>query len=674
MRRALIAAVVAFLCSLSLHAADLTNVAALAEAYEHPALAPAAKVQGLSIGIGNMTFELTSGSASAVSAGGQIVGLYFIGTGKYTYQTAEPVEAPLVVMESKKILGSAAEKQGDALTIQADFTELYLLTGGVPLTDLKAGDGESLDERFKKHQEKFAHARLTPSSHLLIRQRLDRPVLPVAVAEIDAAEAAVYIYDTVEAKSEALLGFTHHRGMAVRELSEAWFPAIVSEQPIGRNRRSFVDPPYLLSDLDYTLTAGDGDSATLSVTETIQPRSIPQDAYRFNLLSNVWDTNGRSREFHLLSVKDEAGHDMAYHFAKNSLIVGLPQKTNAPFKLHFEITGDFLFHPHADSFWELGTEPWFPQPGLNGQYYTVHSIVKVKQPYTALAPGDTIARTREGDYNVVENRLDKPVQFAVVLAGKYGVSEEKHEDITIRVASYAGQNDAAMKQLSTLAYKMIKFYEPWLGPFPFKEFNIIEIHELGYGQAPPATMFITKEAFNPISSQENQIFSKGINHRFAHEIAHQYWGHVVKMGSVEEQWITEAFAEYSSSLVIKKLKGDGAYASMISTWRANANDAAKVAPIPLANRITIPNDFRSFLDRTFLIYDKGAYLLAVLHKQVGDDKFFTFMRSLQGIFAWKFLTTRDIAKVMQKADDGKDYVPYFERYYWGTEMPVMPKG
>ena len=181
--------------------------------------------------------------------------------------------------------------------------------------------------------------------------------------------------------------------------------------------------------------------------------------------------------------------------------------------------------------------------------------------------------------------------------------------------------------------------------------------------------------FNPLSSQDNQIFSKGINHRFAHEIAHQYWGHVVKMGSIEEQWITEAFAEYSSSLVIKKLKGAGSYDSMLSTWRANANDAAKVSPIPLANRISIPDDPRStFLDRTFLIYDKGAYILAVLHKQVGDDKFFTFMRSLQGIFAWKYLTTSDIAKVMEKVDGGKDYVPFFERYYWGTEMPVMPKG
>src|SRR5260370_25895379 len=151
--------------------------------------------------------------------------------------------------------------------------------------------------------------------------------------------------------------------------------------------------------------------------------------------------------------------------------------------------GSFTCRLRGERCWEYGTAPWFPEPDLNGQYYTIHSIVKVKKPYTAFAPGETIARTQDGDYNVVENKLDKPVQFAVVLAGRYGVSEDKYDDITIRVASYAGQNDRAMKQLSNLAYKIIKFYEPWLGPFPFKEFNIIQIHELGYEQAPPAPLF-----------------------------------------------------------------------------------------------------------------------------------------------------------------------------------------
>src|SRR5258708_30728016 len=49
----------------------------------------------------------------------------------------------------------------------------------------------------------------------------------------------------------------------------------------------------------------------------------------------------------------------------------------------------------SDSFWELGTASWFPQPDLNGQYYTIHSIVKVKQPYTAFARGEGRVRRSE---------------------------------------------------------------------------------------------------------------------------------------------------------------------------------------------------------------------------------------------------------------------------------------
>ena len=49
-----------------------------------------------------------------------------------------------------------------------------------------------------------------------------------------------------------------------------------------------------------------------------------------------------------------------------------------------------------------------------------------------------------------------------------------------------------------MAAEVIAYYEEFLGPFPFPEFNILEINDYGFGQAPPATMFITKEAFDPL--------------------------------------------------------------------------------------------------------------------------------------------------------------------------------
>ena len=71
-----------------------------------------------------------------------------------------------------------------------------------------------------------------------------------------------------------------------------------------------------------------------------------------------------------------------------------------------------------------------------------------------------------------------------------------------------------------MANGIIDYYEYFLGPFPWSEFNIVQINTYGYGQAPPGTMHITNEAFNPTLTEVDQVFSEGINERFAHEIAH----------------------------------------------------------------------------------------------------------------------------------------------------------
>lgn len=652
------------------------TLASLVEIYENPTLGPSIKVDNLSIGVSNLTIELTSGSASPVMAGKEAIGIFFVGNGKYTYTTNDAMEAPVTLFQARKASKIKAEKIDKGVVLTDSFNKMFLRAGGIGLPPLPTVAGASLSTEFTAHRASFKRGRTMPATHLLVRQKMDKPTSPVAWIEFEGDEMSTYMLDTIETRTEGIFELVRIHEMGNPELRAALHPISISEQAVGRNRRDFVDPPYLLTHLGYTLLAEANETAKLDVTETITPRGSAQKSFRFSMHDRVWDSNNRPRNYHVNKVTDEKGQELHFHHDGGSLLVGLPQKQapNTPFKLRFDISGDFLYHPNGDSFWQLGTEPWFPQPDLNGQYYTIHSTVKVRKPWIAFIPGNQIRREAEGDYNVIETKIEKPVQFAVAHAGKYAVSEEKYDDLTIRVASYAGTNDRAMKQLGNLAWKMIKFYEPWLGPFPFKEFNIIEINELGYGQAPPGTMFITKEAFNPTLGDDNQLFSRGINHRFAHEIAHQYWGHVVKMGSLEEQWVTEAFAEYSSSLVIKKLKGEGAYQSMVSTWRANARDAAKVAPIALANRIQNPNDWRqSFIDRTFLLYNKGAYVLAVLHKQLGDQKFHTFLRSLQGFFEWKYLTTQDMARLLQRIDEGKDYMPFFEQYYWGLEMPQVPK-
>jgi aminopeptidase N len=70
------------------------------------------------------------------------------------------------------------------------------------------------------------------------------------------------------------------------------------------------------------------------------------------------------------------------------------------------------------------------------------------------------------------------------------------------------------------------------------------------------------------------------------------------------------------------------------------------------------------------VYEKGALLLAALHKELGDQVFLTFLKSFQKSFRWKFGSTRHVAGLLQFLTK-KDFGPFFEANYWGTGMPPI---
>ena len=405
-----------------------------------------------------------------------------------------------------------------------------------------------------------------------------------------------YVFDAGETRSERLSAL-RSSGSNDREMNKLLFRTALSRQPIARDRRDPLRPRFLLTDVSWEVTASDGKDAKISVIETLVPQERRQTVFRFDLDNTTYTVVGagvlQPRTYRVRSVTDESGKALSFDHRHDEILVALaaPAEPDRPVKIRFEIEGDFLVRPGGDNFWLLGVESWFPQPDLGEQYYTVHSVVKVPRPFVPFASGKTVSRRTEGDFNVLETRVEQPVQFAVVLAGKYDYEEQTKNGVTVRVATYALKNSRAMKQLADLAFSIIEYYEQFLGPFPFPEFNILEINAWGFGQAPPGVMFITKEAFNPLMGEMNQLFSQGINERFAHEIAHQYWGHVVKMPSSEEQWLTESFAEYSAALFLKQFKGNSTYKLLLNHWRTRAAFATDAAPIPLANLVALPNDY-----------------------------------------------------------------------------------
>lgn len=632
--------------------------------------------KGMVLRSGRMVLRVEDGRVAQVRAGTEVVGLFVAGKGTLEYVSTDAVEHPVVNYTAKKNSGLDVTRAEGGLVLTEAFSSALWLASGTPLPALpETADAGSLADDLGKHRERFGNVAQRPVAMDLARARLDAPAQPwVRVEATASGDDLVYLLDGVADRAESLSVASRFQYAAGSGDSRK-FVTVLSEQPVGRDRRQPVPSPYLLTDVDLSLTASDGESAALTVTETFQAVAAQPGVLFLDLYSaiNRRDNHGNvvPKTVRLKGVFDEAGGPVEHVHRDGHLAIRLrePLARGRGTKLRFEIEGDLLYRPGGDNYWELGTEPWFPQPELNCQFYTVHATVKVKKPFVPLVPGTTVRRVEEGDYNLLETRIAKPVQLFVVIAGKYRFEEETKDGLTIRVASYGGPNRMAYRKLLELSRKMIDYYSGFLGAFPFEEFNIVEINAYGYGQAPPAFMFITTEAFNPIQGEVNQIFSQGINERFAHEIAHQWWGHVVKMPSADEQWISESFAEYSAALLIRDLRGRSDYKGLLAHWRRRANEARDVAPVALATRVRARNDLETSWNlRTALLYSKGPLILEALHRELGDRPFLVFLATLQSNLTWRFGPTGLVQQVLN-AVAKKDYGPFLEKYYWGLEMP-----
>ena len=660
--------------SSALFSAQSPGLAEIIERFDHLSVGDAVAVNNLRLTAGHIDCSL-SGRAAPVLAGDEVVGIFFEGTGTMDYLSVDPVEAPSVMFNAKNGSSLKPEKTERGVRLRSRFERILWIAQGQPLPALSGSPASPVAAAFAKRWAQLLRLRVSPLSHTFVIQGIDAPQAPAVWAAMDGGdEALLYRFDATVNPWEGLAAMRSSES-SDPEIRKDLFLVTLSEQPIGRDRRDPPRPRFILTDVDVDLKNPRGDDALLSVDETFVATGGKLSALRLELRSVVYTFFGNNlttRNVNLKKVTDETGRSLAFSHRRGEIVVQLaePAAAEKPFRLRFEIDGDFLVRPGGDSYWELGVEPWFPQPELlAGHYYTFHALVRVKKPFLAFAPGKTIRRAAEGDDNVLETRSDKPICFAAILAGRYEIEEEVRDGVTIRVATYALKNPRAVKQLTSLASSVIQYYQEFLGPFPVPDFNIIEINSFSFGQAPPGTMFITKEAFNPLHDELTQYFSQGVNETFAHEIAHQYWGTAVKMPSEEEQWLTESFAEYCAGLFLKVYKNEATFKRLVKHWRTQASWATGAAPIPLANRIWISGDSTTRQAyRVGLLYNKGPVLLHTLHKELGDEAFFTLLKSYQKSFAWKFGSTKNLAGLLQYMTK-KDYMPFFEKYYWGTEMP-----
>jgi aminopeptidase N len=218
---------------------------------------------------------------------------------------------------------------------------------------------------------------------------------------------------------------------------------------------------------------------------------------------------------------------------------------------------------------------------------------------------------------------------------------------------------------------IMRFYATLLGDAPYASATVALVEsELPGGHSPGYFAMVN----NPVGSSpvvwrnDPAAFTDFPDFFVAHELAHQWWGQAVGWKNYHEQWISEGFAQYFAALYAQKTRGEGTFLDMLRQFRRWALSESSEGPIYLGYRLGhIRNDSRVF---RALVYNKGAAVLHMLRRLVGDEVFFRALRTFYDEQKFKKAGTDDLQRVFESAS-GRKLDRFFERWIYESDIPTV---
>jgi len=318
-----------------------------------------------------------------------------------------------------------------------------------------------------------------------------------------------------------------------------------------------------------------------------------------------------------------------------------------------------------DSFGLLANYPWWPQTG-NHDRFSFYVDICTPPAFKVAGTGTTV-RTWQDDGKACERWEESvPITFPAINMGRWVTAEsEGPRGIRIR-AFFLREDESKMVPAMNSVAEMLRFYEELFGPYPYAELDIAEARaNMFFWQAPAGLLELSRNQWSfrtPGKDQRKDFYPHPSLATLAHEVAHQWWGHVVGWKSYRDQWISESFAEYSSFLFMTQYEGERSYLGRLEYWERGARRSQRGAPMVLGFR-----DSRAYQGQ---VYRRGPHALHMLRRMVGDAPFLSFMGAVPSIAANRNLSTADLETIAKKVL-GQDVRWFFSKWIESSGLPSL---
>lgn len=212
------------------------------------------------------------------------------------------------------------------------------------------------------------------------------------------------------------------------------------------------------------------------------------------------------------------------------------------------------------------------------------------------------------------------------------------------------------------AYKTLRAFEYWFGPYPFYEdgYKLVEVPYLGMEHQSSVTY--GNKFRKGYLGRDLSASGWGLKWDFiiVHETAHEWWANSITYKDIADMWIHESFAHYAESLFLDYHFG-----------RQAANEYVMGTRLNVLNDRPIIGTYNVNREGSGDMYYKGGSMLHSLRMWLDDDTLWRkILRGLNQEFYHQTVTTTQIENYISKAT-GKNLDPFFDQYLRDIRIPVL---
>ncbi len=196
--------------------------------------------------------------------------------------------------------------------------------------------------------------------------------------------------------------------------------------------------------------------------------------------------------------------------------------------------------------------------------------------------------------------------------------------------------------------EIVDYFSGLYGRYPFETVGAIVDNAPDVGYA--------------LETQTKPVFDSAPDEpTLAHEIAHQWFGDAVTLTQWPDIWLHEGFATLSEWLWSEHTGGQSAHGEFTALLARPATD--RLWNPPPAN----PGDPAKLFGSP--VYNRGAMTLQALREKIGDDKFFTILRTWYRDHRYGNVTTADFIALSEKVS-GADLDAFFTTWLYTAGKPT----